>query len=370
LFYNPIVWGRTGKARFIRFDNCIVLKVPSPDLLTFNNGEMLQNTGVMQLAGGLGFEDNNTTILTGFAADGVTPISNQATLNNFIHSPPTIFYHQTSQVTLPNDGYVFSNITYTFKPNQEVLFNKQITTLGCEPGVALNRQFVNTVLFGNIGVQTVALNNLVNGSNFPDPNAALNCLSTALSGLRANLSTEGVALFQATALTCLSNLQDNANNALASLVGIGFNACKSTLALAPVVQFTSDTITVTVNLNENNGLPLTQGMPVSVGDSLANQLKSFITFGEITNFTYDGYQAFTAQISSQNPGTGQIMVSFDNQMLCTDTISADPAVPPAHTLQTLDYQFIYTPTTGIGNDTAQPRRDAGDVARDDGKGSS
>lgn len=368
LFYNPASWGRPGEARFIRFNSCIMLKVPTPDLVIYNNTNMVENNGVVLLGGGLGFEDNGVTPLFGFASDGATQIDNQATLNNFIHKPEEIFFNPTSPVILPNDGYTFSEVTYTFKPNMEVLLNKQLVTLGCEPAVSLNRAFVNNVLFSNIGLQTTNLNDLVNGANFPDPNGALQCLSTALSGLRSNLSVDGVAQFQSTALTCLSGLQANTNSALGSLVGIGFNPCTSTLALAPNIQFTTGTIEVTVNLNENNGISLTQGIPISVGDNLAAQIKPFTTFGEITNFSYDGYQSFTAQISSQVPGSGQIMVAFENQILCTNTISSDPAVPSTHTLQTLDYQFIYTPASNTGDsggvDTGKPRRDAGDISRD------
>lgn len=360
LYYNPANWGRGGIARFIRFTNCIVLAVPTGDLSIYNNTLKPEATGVISLAGGLGFEDNGTTVLTGFSTDGYTPISAQATLGNFVHMAPTFVLNPVAEILQPTDGYTFSDMTYTFKPNMPVLLSKQITTLGCEPSVALNRAFVNTVMFGNVGTQTVALNNLINGPNFPDPNAALQCLTAALSSLRSNLSVEGVATFQATATTCLTNLQGTTNAALSSMIGIGFNACQSTLALDPAIQFTSETITVTVNLNENNGLPLTQGMPLSVGNDVATRITPYITLGDITNFSYDGYQSFTAEISSVNPGTGQIMVAFDNQILCTNTLSTDPTVPPTHTLQTLNYQFIYTPTSGTG----QPRRDAGDISRD------
>lgn len=365
LFYNPAAWGRPGTPRYIRFDNCIMLQVPSPNLVNYNNANISEPTGVIYVAGGLGYEDNNTTILTGFASNGTTAISAQATLNNFLHKPEEILYNQTSAVVLPNDGYTFSNATYTFTPNQEVLFNKQITTLGCEPGIALNRTFVNTVLFGNVAVQTATLNGLVNSNNFPDPNAALLCLTTALDGLRSNLSNQGVAQFQATSTLCLNTLQNAANTSLTAMVGIGFNPCTSTMSLAPVVQFTSEKIVVSVNLNENSGLSLTQNLPATVAATLAQQIKGFPTFGEISNFTYDGYQVFTAEISSPDAGSGLLMVSFDNQIFCTNTLSADTSVPSTHTLQQLPYQFVYSPSAPSG----EPRRDPGDVARDGSKGS-
>jgi hypothetical protein len=369
LFYDPTNWGRTGTARYIRFTNCIMLYVPSPNLISYDNSQIGVPTGVVQLAGGLGYEDDGITKLTGFAADGVTPISDQATLNNFLHLPNV----SVTGSTLPNDGYTFTNIDYTFKPNLQVLLAKQLVTLGCEPGVTLNRQFLSTVMFSNVGIQSAALQNL----QFPDPNAALQCLTTALSGLRANLSMEGVATFQTTALTCLNNLNDDCNNALRQLISIGFNPCQSTFTLSPNVQFTSSPITVTVNLNENNGINLAQGIPATVGAQLASQIVPHITFGSINSFSYDGYSNFVAEITSDKPGTGSIMISFDNQIFCTDTISSDPTVPPTHTLQSKTYQFVYAPVAGtipevsIGEDGGfdqQPRRDVGDISRDNKDG--
>jgi hypothetical protein len=382
LFYNPAAWGRTGAPRYIRLDNCIAQFAPTGNLKNYNNQNVPVNTGVFYLVGGSGYEDDNVTVLTGFAADGVTSISAQATLENFLHRPGEYVYNPVEDILSPSDGYTFQDATYTFKPNLEVLFNKQIVTLGCEPSVALNRVFVNTVSFGNIAFQTLALNNLVgnntggaggSGNVFPDPNAALNCLSDALTGLRLNLSPEGVAQFQTSTTLCLNQLQSDTNSALGTLVGIGFNPCQSTMVLNPIIQFTSQTITVTVNLNENNGLSLTNGLPVATGDDLASRITAYTTFGEITNFTFDGYQAFTAEISSSAPGSGQISVAFDNQILCTNTISTDPNTPPVHSLQSLNYQFIYTPSgsitpgapTGTGDsEGAQPRRDVGDLSRD------
>lgn len=368
MYYNPANWGRTGLARFIRFVNCIVLTVPSPTLKNYNNQDVSESTGVVSIAGGLGFEDNNTTILNGFAVDGITPISGQATLNNFIHNDGYLYYNPLATPPLPNNGYTFTNMTYTFKPNMSVLLSKQLVTLGCEPGVTLNRTFVNTVLFGDVAAQTAALNSLVNSTAFPNPTDTVACLTTALTNLQNNITTEGVAQFQSATTICLNNLQSSTNGALGSMVGIGFNPCLSTFTLSPLVQFTTETIGVSVSLNENNGVSLTQGMPQSVGDALAAQFTSYVTFGTVSNFTYDGYQFFNAQISSTDPGIGQIMVAFQNQILCTNVLSADPTIPPAHTLQAIKYQFVYTPAPvkrGEDGDvgTAAPRRDAGDISR-------
>jgi hypothetical protein len=360
LFYNPVQWGRTGTAQYIRFKDCIMQKVPTQDLQNYNNSNVSEPTGVVYLVGGLGYLDDGVTELTGFASDGVTPITDQATLENFVHMPGQFSLIPTLN---PTDGYTFQDMTYTFKPNLPVLLQKNLVTLGCQPAVALSKAFVNNVLFANVATQTANLQAIT----FPDPAAAQQCLLAAVSGLRANMTTTGVADFQASSTVCLNKLQTDTVNALGAVISAGFNPCESNFTLTPSTQFTTKSILVTVNLNENNGLPITSNIPAATGQILANQIKAYPTFGNVTNFSYDGYQAFTAQITSTEAGSGTIMVSFQNQILCTNTIPTDGS-SPTHTLQELPYTFVFAPSilppTGEGDTPGAPRRDAGDLARD------
>jgi hypothetical protein len=371
MFYNPSSWGRsisgvTGTARYIRFKDCIVTKVPTANLIQYDNTYTTVSNGVILLAGGLGYEDDGTTVLTGYSTDGVTPITDQATLENFVHIQTL---NTLAPVLSPTDGYTFSNVEYTFKPHIEVLISKDLVTLGCEPTMAFDKAFINDAFAGDIGLRTALLNDLINGNSFPDPSACQECLSTALAGLRANLTAAGVATFQATALTCLQKLEDDTNSSLSTLVGIGFDPCSSKFDATPKLQFTSKSIKVKVDLNERNGLSLTSGAPVDMADGLASRLKGIVTHGEISTFSYDGYQSFEAEITATTPGTGQLMVMFDNNIFCTNNIPEDTDESPSHNLQTIDYQFVYAPASQVGiSDITQPRRDEGDVARDSSGG--
>lgn len=375
MFYDPAQWGRTDPlgARLIRFKDCIVLKIPSSNLVVYNNGTVDEPTGVLSIAGGLGYELDGTTKLTGFAPDGTSPIGDQATLNNFIHKPSQF---SASPVLLPTDGYTFSNMEYTFKPNLPVLLQKNLVNMKCMPAIALNSGFLNNVMFSQVTFQSAALSDQVNGRNgrtFPDTAQAQQCLTTAISNLRSNLTVAGVAEFQTTTTLCLTKLQDDTKEAIFGLIGIGFNPCESTFSLSPTTQFTTQPIVVTVNLNENNGLPITNGIPSDVAANVAKNIKATPTVGTISPFTYDGYQAFTANLTSTDPGQGQIIIAFQNQVLCTNTLgSIDGTVPPVHALQNLNYEFVFSPhvadnipLTGDGDTTGtQPRRDAGDLSRD------
>jgi hypothetical protein len=162
------------------------------------------------------------------------------------------------------------------------------------------------------------------------------------------------------------------------MVGIGFDPCKSNFTLTPPVQFTSKPIKITVNINERNGHPITSNLSLPVSTDIAARIKSHSTFGEVTGFNYDGYQIFTADITSKTPGKGKLMISFDDNIFCTNTFPENIDTPATHTLQSLDYQFVYSPAGVIspsvfsseGDTTGQPRRDEGDMSRDsDNKGS-
>lgn len=395
MFYNPAEWFRTNPAvdgvpRYIQFKDCIVLAAPTQNLKDYQNNTSHIENGVLFIAGGLGYEDDGTTVLKGYDAKGTTQIGNQATLGNFIHMQGQF---TTNPVLNPGDGYTFQNMTYTFKPNTAVLLQKNLINIKCTPQFALNSAYVNGTMFGNIGVQTLDLQEIVNGTSaklagkkFADPGAAQQCLQTALSNLATNMTVEGVAEFQAATTVCLQELEDDTKASLLAVITTGFNPCQSKFTLSPSTQFTTQPITITVSLNENNGLPLTTGIPLDTGLSLAQNIAAFPTFGTVSQFSYDGYVSFNATLTSDQPGSGEIMIAFQNQTLCTDSLPTSTSPPnvfppngtttPIHSLQVLPYTFVYAPyigdnvpLTGEGDTTGkQPRRDAGDIARDSGSG--
>lgn len=359
VFYNPENWGRVGVPRYVRFKDCIVTAVPQPLVTTYNNTPEVVLNGVLNITGGRGYEDNGKTKLTGFDTDGVTPIKSQATLNNFLHLADNLSVNPSYSTS---DGYLFQDVEYTFKPNMATLLSKELVTAGCMPDLSLAKGFVNNALAGDVALKTQLLKDIFNGANFPNPDAAQQCLSTALSALRSNLTPEGVAEFQTTSILCLQKLKDDTIGTLSQIIGIGFDPCKSTFTVEPQTQFTTKPMLVKVQINENNGLSLINGIPADIAENLAARIKGHITFGEIGNFIYDGYQSFTAPLSSKISGAGQIMISFDNNTYCKNDV---PNL--SHTLQSLDYQFVYVPgqiSTPIGDnsDGTQPFRDASDLA--------
>jgi hypothetical protein len=363
LFYNPVQWGRTGTPQYLRFNNCIVLNAPTQDLVNGMNADVSVPNGVLYVAGGQGFLDDGTTIIDGYAADGITPMhGTQASLNNFFHLPQTV-----SASPSLNDGYTFTDVSYTWNASTPVLMQANLVTAGCMPQISFNRSFINNTMFANIASQTQNLKNLVNSppdtQGFPDPAGAQQCMQAAVANLRSNMTLAGVSEFQAMANLCMTNLQTATNNALGSVIGIGFSPCNSTFTLTPSSQFTTLPIQVQVILNENNGLGLARNLPPSVAANIAAQIVGYPTFGTLGQFTYDGYQYFNADLTATETGAGCIMIAYQNQILCTNNLPTD-GTNPTHTLQSLCYDFVYVPTAGVNipstgeGDTigVQPRR--------------
>lgn len=366
MLYNPLSFGRTGEhTRYVRFKDCIVVKAPTDTLKEYDNSTKSISSGVLLINGGYGTEDDGTTRLSAYEADGITKAPQlTATLNNFIHMPDQII--TGNPVFLPTDGYAFSDVEYTFKINHSVLQGKNIITAGCFPGFKADKQFTNSVFAGEIGVKLAQLRALMDkpaGQGFPDTNSAQECLTTALSGLRANLTEEGVANFQASALLCMDQLQKDTEAAIGELVGVGFDNKKSSFELDTNVQFVSGNIVVSALLKETNGTIISASLPSSIASDLANKFSAKPTLGNISQFSYDGYQAFIATLTSDKPGSGEIKVSFDNKVFTTVNIPTNLSEQSTITDQILTYQFIHT-STGVDI----PRRDEGDTSRDNGAG--
>jgi len=342
LFYYPSNWNRIGQPRWIIFKDCIMINVPNTNLINFDKSNSLINNGVVVLAGGLGYEDDGTTILNGFDVDGIIQINNQATLENFIHKKIT------QSTILSNDGVLFDNIEYTFKPNQITLFSKDLVVTACSPDFTVEKAYVANVLVGSANVALAELSDLLKPENgFPDPSKTQEELSVAVSGLLNNLTIDGINQFETTAMASLGKLKDNTNTALGNLIGLGYDPCRSYFIVNPAVQFTSRPISISVYLNERNGTSLTTGLSQQVAENIATRIKSHLDFGTITNFVYDGYQAFTAYLTSDSAVKGHLTISFDSQIFCNNIMPSDINIPSTHTLQDVYFQFAYTPTAGI-----------------------
>lgn len=364
LFYNPQDWGRTnaedGYARFIKIKDCIVIAAPNRAYRIYDTSLQYMESGVLALQGGSVYEDDGTTKIKGYESNGITRSDSDGNLNNFLHKPDN---KGENVVLSPNDGYVFNSVEYTFKPNYATLLSKNLITAGCLPDLAINKGFVNQTFAADLAIKFEQLNNLP----FPDTEQAQLCLSAAIDVFSSGVSEEAAAEMQSTMLACMSNLREQCVTALDQLVGIGFDPCKSDFTIDPKTQFTTKPIKLTVNLRETNGIALTSSLPPEIASKLSSRIKAYPTLGYVGEFTYDGYEAFNADLTSGEAGNGSIKISFDSQLFCRNVIPEDINISPTREIQSLDYRFVYSPelntiSEGDASDGAQPRRDESDLS--------
>ena len=367
LYYDPTNFGRIGTPRYIKFVDCIVTTPGSDGLYTYDNTISAISTGVLLLAGGKGYEDDGTTVLKGYSSDGITQISSQATLENFIliknksyTMPPSLPLNALD----PTDGYLFSNIEYSFKPNHEVLYGKNIITAGCEPDFSFDKMIINST----IGAQVNFKVNLLNNIEFPDMNKLQECLNLCLNNLRNDLTEEGLNNFLATCTACIDDTKTVTIKAIKDVISAAYDQYKSVFTLDPIVQFTTRTIKVQLDLRDTNNLPITENLTKEIANEISAKIIPEISFGEISKFNYDGSRYFEAEISSKKNGKGTISIAFDSKKISTLNISEDLDVPPSVTVTELEYEFIdvsiaTVPQVGTGDlSDGSPRRDVEDLS--------
>jgi len=367
VFYYPAAFGLTDPlgSRYIRIKDCIVKKTPIISPLDWQNQPLttpvsqadllvtkVVDNGSLDLLGGLVYEDDGSTAVMVGAAQG--------TLTTFVHLAGQI------SNTLIENPIFFSNVEYTFKINHSVLVGEDIITLGCVPEVAFDRTFVNTNAGAGLREGAAALAALP----IPDPAATQECLAVSLAKFGASVTAESAATFQAETTTCLNAFGDQLSAIIDDLVDLGFVADKSTFSLTPTVQFTTLPIVVTATLNDKNGHNLCPTLPAASAQEIADKLVAELTFGAISKFTYDGAANFTAEINSEEEGSGEISLMYNNTFFSTLSIPADLTVTPTTGIQTLTFEFVKTPVGssaaaggGIDSD-GKPRRNDGDVSGD------
>lgn len=364
IFYQPSVFGINDPLgnRFVLIKDCVVTKTPDLQLKDWSNANVEPSNGVLQLAGGKVTE-----------IDGKTPVlinGTQASLTTLIHLNAVV------SDRLVNNAVAFSSIEYTFKINHEVLFGETLISLGCVPDVAFDRIFANSTAGAGMAEGAVKLGQIP----IPDPNDTLTQLTKLINDYSQSITIESSNQFQANATAVLNSLGNQLTAVLPDFVDLGFSSSNSTFSLSPSVQFTTKPIVVTAILNDVNGNNICPTLPASASTTIAAKLVPEITFGNITDFSYDGSALFTAKITSEEAGVGTIKLMYNNVFFNTVTVPTDLAQTPTTTIQELKYQFVATPVgnvggagpgtvpggTVLGDTDGQPRRDEGDVSRQKG----
>lgn len=337
-----------GSRKFIIKD-CIVVRKPYIGVYDYTNtlvpdfeNGLFNINGTLNVEGGLVFESDGTTK---YMIDGY-----QGTLNTFIHQPELL---STGSAPLSEDALIFDNISFTWKPNAPALAGYSLVTAGCIPEISLEKAVQNSIITAE-GIAPV-LEKMKDTGVAPDVETAQACVNNAINELRKNITTETVAVFSAATTACMNNLKKQTIAILLNALKVGVSQFKSTVALDTDLQFVRQNITATVYLKDPSGTILSTNLPSYAADDMKTRLIGTATFGKISDFTYDGYQAFTATISSEKPGAGQLTVAYDGKIFSTITPGTN-TTPTKIDENILNYTFV-----GVTTEAAV-RRDNTDVS--------
>jgi hypothetical protein len=170
--------------------------------------------------------------------------------------------------------------------------------------------------------------------------------------------------FQAEAILCLENLKGETLSLMKDLMTIAPDLIKSEISVEPDLQFTNRIIKANVIFKDSAGVQLFTTIPSDIQNDIENLVKGEVSLGNISDFKYDGYGAFTANIESKIPGEGLLTVSYNNnilqRLLNTDNSTTSTTVEE----NSIPYTFIKRDLPIVELDDFNPavRRDSTDVS--------
>lgn len=339
---NPGAFGHVdfGQPRFFQIKDCLVVRKPYVGVMQYNNGITITPeslNGTLNIEGGLVYEDDG---YTAYIPSGQTE---QLTLNTFIH------LNDSTASSLPSsdDSVEFEEVTFTWKPNAAALAGLQLTTVGCIPEVNLEKGILNAVLLAE-GIEPVAVkmpavpagDKVPSLGILPNVSGTLSCMSQAIADFRANVSEAGAAEFQAAALVCLGDLQNQTSSSICSAIIAAVSQTKTELSLDSDVQFTSRPVKVQVALKDFTGSSLGLSIPDTCIPIIEEKLKGMVTFGLISDFKYDGVEKFVANITSKKSGQGTVTVSFEDKIFNLYKIIGENQPASEIVENSLNYTFV------------------------------
>jgi hypothetical protein len=352
---NPAYFGNpadVGGDRLMNIQDVIVTSKPTQNAIAWDNGQDSSTSlsGCLSLVGGVVYE---------FTNDGYAPYlinGVQASLETLVSKPAQ------SMVQLPasDDGYNFLDINYQLKVNHEVLIQYGLIGLMCQPDTAAESAVLNAEYNDMRSV-------LDKVGALPDVNGTIACLTQALSKFRGDLNEDTAAIFQQEAVGCLNALKTQSLDFYARGTAAATDRFSSDFELYPNVQFINHNIKVTVRLRDKSGNQLATNINAEAAAGLSSKIRAVQTLGEVSNFTYDGYGDFVAELHSTIAGTGEIRAYIDNEVIAS-VINRDNENASSEIVdRVLAYEFIDKVSYsyhGDAGDYVKQRFDESDVAED------
>ena len=333
-FGNP---SDTGGERLFSIQNVIVHQKPTAYPTSWNNGTetTVPVSGNLVLVGGLVYEFDSST--DGYAAYMIN--GEQGTLETLVSRDVTY----TNDFPASDDGYNFFDIQYNLRWSYEVLIDKKLINLMCQPEAAAESMVLNSEFsdFRSVFDKVGDLPNI--GTLSPDRKdgtGTLGELARALTAFRENINDESANVFQAEMERSLNALKAQAEDFYSRGSVAAADVFASDFELEPEIQFIRNDITVTIRLKEKTGTQLGLGITKEIGDKMAEIITAVPSFGEISAFEYDGYGNFIAILTSETPGEGDLLGFIGGESLKEVIKRDDETVPSEIQDRVLHYEFV------------------------------
>jgi hypothetical protein len=287
------------------------------------------------LVGGLVYEFDSST--DGYAAYMIN--GEQATLETLVSRDVTY----TNDFPASDDGYNFFDIQYNLRWSYEVLIDKKLINLMCQPEAAAESMVLNSEFsdFRSVFDKVGDLPNIGTlSSDRKDGTGTLGELARALTAFRENINDESANVFQAEMERSLNALKADAEDFYSRGAVAAADVFASDFELDPEIQFIRNDITVTIRLKEKTGTQLGLGITKEIGDKMAEIITAVPSFGEISAFEYDGYGNFIAVLTSEIPGEGDLLGFISGESLKEVIKRDDESVPSEIQDRVLHYEFV------------------------------
>jgi len=354
-FGNP---DDTDGPRFFNIRDCIVSVRPRTYYNDFQNDRVSVTGGSVVIVGGLVWEydPDGTDGYSEYRING-----DQATLETLIGRDDDL-----TQIPPVDDGYQFFDIEYLFKYNYEPLIEKGIVTLMCQPdagaeAATLGAEFNDLrSAFDKLGpLPDVGTLN----DDRTDGTGTLGCMARALTKFRRDINIETTAVFQQEIIQCLEDLLDESKEFYCQAAVFAVDRFGSDFTIDPTEQFVGLPISVTVVPKDKSGTPVFDRVDPELVACVADALKARATFGEVSDFVYDGYSSFIAELTSDAAGTGEIRAFIDEEVFAEVINRDNEALNSEIVDRVLEYEFIDQTSIDYRKDPAT-RFGPDDIAED------
>jgi len=255
----------------------------------------------------------------------------------------------------------YSNITYQVKANYEALVEYGLITIGCLP--TMKDEYAH---FDEVYEKPLRPNLNV---DLPDVSGAVVGMKKCITSLSSAINTENIDTFDTCMNGILVNLSNQATSAYCQLLDESIDIYNINMSVIPNMQFITQPIELTVTPLSDEGRTFDElvggfGSSIDIDKCVSSNFTATATLGYISEFSYDGYGNFIAEIVSDVPGDGYVEVFYNGDQIPTVITPTNLDTTPDIVYNPIEYTFVGFFDDGyIGGILPTPRRDEGDVSR-------